>query len=166
MVLSNFFLGRMTHTVLEILDTWICHLYGRPYKDSLEMFSGIKTASFLGIWPVQPVMTSFALQNVTEKLVHDAKHAVSPAGGLHVHIPSKKQPVKSHVKVVDWKDLGSQTQAAISQIHQRHQGTLRYLLKKVALRLNHQNVNRPTDLMCIHIMLLQSYDAHVAPDHG
>ncbi|KAF9070744.1 hypothetical protein BDP27DRAFT_1362408 [Rhodocollybia butyracea] len=168
-VISNFLRGTTNYGVSHILNIWYRHPYGATHRNSPEMFSGVDTAAFIGIQPVRPAMSSFALQLVAEKVVRDAELAVSPAGGLHVHIPSQKQPEKKHVKTVDWKDIGSHTQSTISGLHQMYQPTLRYILHKVAARPGKPNVNRPPDLnfadWTIEICRNPKYDVWVVPDN-
>ncbi|KAF8893739.1 hypothetical protein CPB85DRAFT_1440597 [Mucidula mucida] len=132
--ISTFLWGTTNFSVGQILKRWICHPYGRPDRDSREMFSPMGERPYMEICPVRPALTSFAVQIVMRELVVRAEKAIHPSAGLHVYIPSKKQPTKQHVNVIDWKNLGSQTLRKISAIHQRQQPLLRYILSRVASR--------------------------------
>ncbi|SJL11647.1 uncharacterized protein ARMOST_15053 [Armillaria ostoyae] len=140
--IAHFLQGRSNYSVSDILNVWIRHPYGRKHKQSPQMFSGVETAPYLSIRPVRPAMTSFAVQISVQELVSKAGKAIQPDAGLHIHIPSTKRPEKKNVAEVDWLNIGAFTQTAISEIHQRSQSLLCYVLKKVMTRRSSKSPNQ------------------------
>ena len=120
-IVSRFLQGKLSRTPAHILELWMQHPYGRPHKDSPEMFSFSAVRPYTSILPIRPALSSFAVQVVERELISQARAAVKPAAGLHVHIPTDKQPTKPGVPCVDWQNLGSHTHNTIAQIHQKHQ---------------------------------------------
>ncbi|KAJ8094953.1 hypothetical protein PM082_010169 [Marasmius tenuissimus] len=129
-LVSAFVCGMCNITVSSWLDRLARHPYGRVHKDSADMF--LLEHPYQEIKPVRPAITSFSAQMVQRELISQARVAVQPSLGLHVHIPTKRRPTKQHVAVIDWKNLTSQTHQAVTNIHKRCQNLLWGLLTKVA----------------------------------
>ncbi|KAJ3819357.1 hypothetical protein F5880DRAFT_1677906 [Lentinula raphanica] len=145
---SKFLRGETAQTAADFLKTWMCHRAGRFHRNSSEMFSSLEEKPYEEIRPVRPALTSFAFQVVAHKMVAQAEIAVQPESGLHVHIPTKRQPTKPHVNVVDWSAFSSTTLKTISTIHQELQPLIQKLLLLLAARPESRNrVNRPPDIV-------------------
>ena len=100
-IVSRFLRGEYPRTPAKILDLWIRHPYGRPHKDSSEMFSFASSTPYTTIGPVRPALTSFAVQLVSCELLSQARRAVRPDSGLYVHIPSVKYCIATTIRSRD-----------------------------------------------------------------
>ncbi|KAL0062958.1 hypothetical protein AAF712_010179 [Marasmius tenuissimus] len=87
---------------------------------------------FHDVKPVQPAITSLAVQLVEQQLRHEAEIAIKPESGLYVHIPSAKRLTHPVAPVADWRHLGAKTRNDIAGIHQQVQPLLWALLTLVA----------------------------------
>ncbi|KAJ3775082.1 hypothetical protein FB446DRAFT_843468 [Lentinula raphanica] len=145
---SKFLRGETAQTAADFLKIWMCHRAGRHHQASPEMFSSADERPYHEIKPIRPALTSFALQIVASEMVSQAEIAIRPESGLHVHIPSKRQPIKAHVNVVDWSAFSSTTLKTVSSIHQEFQPLIRKVLLLLAARPQSRNrVNRPVDVV-------------------
>ena len=149
-IVSRFLRGEYPRTPAKILDLWIRHPYGRPHKDSSEMFSFASSTPYTTIGPVRPALTSFAVQLVSCELLSQARRAVRPDSGLYVHIPSVKYPLKPGVPSLDWRNIGAHSQEHIAALHKEHQPLLWGFLSAVATPDAYKNgkkerENRPVE---------------------
>ncbi|KAJ3720651.1 hypothetical protein C8R42DRAFT_582660 [Lentinula raphanica] len=94
---SKFLRGETAQSAAEFLEIWMCHRAGCFHRNSPEMFSSLEEKPYEDIHPVRPALTSFAFQVVAHKMVAQAETAIKPESGLHLHIPTKRQPTKAHV---------------------------------------------------------------------
>ncbi|KAF9050825.1 hypothetical protein BDZ89DRAFT_593109 [Hymenopellis radicata] len=148
---SKFLRGECARTPADIMQLWWTSPYGARHRDCPEMFSSRAALLYTTIRPVRPAMSSFAMQIVEERVVEQARTAVKPESGLHVHIPTKKRPVKAGVEVVDWRRLGKETHSTVARLHRRHQPILWALLTAAATPAAYKGKssreNRPIDLV-------------------
>lgn len=169
-IVSRFLRGRSAHTPAEVLDLWMRHPYGRVSKASSEMFSFATSHPYQEIRPVRPALTSFAVQVVQQELLTQARNAVEPSSGLHVHIPTQKTPIKPGVPTIDWRNIGVHTHDTIAGIHQEHQPLLWGLLSAVAspdvYRLaGIDRERRPIDGVCLILSFNTSFWKFISSFH-
>ncbi|KAK1234278.1 hypothetical protein PQX77_002521 [Marasmius sp. AFHP31] len=127
---SKWLRGETNRTPAQTLKQWVQHPYGRRHKDSPDMFS--LNTPYEEINSIRPALTSFGAQVVQRELVSQARKAVKPSSGLHVHIPTKKNPVKQGVSNLDWRHFGVNLHQTVARIHRLTQGLLWDLLAAVA----------------------------------
>ena len=106
---SRFLQGENTYHVADILECWLRSPDGRPRsnEDHKQMYS--PSISFTDIRPARSVITSFAVQIVEKRLLHERQQASKPSSGLHT-VTSAQSGDKS----VTWDAIGSGTVAEIT----------------------------------------------------
>ncbi|KAK7022837.1 hypothetical protein VNI00_016918 [Paramarasmius palmivorus] len=147
-LVSSFLSGFCSYTVSDWLEQLLRHPYGSGHKDSPDMFS--LEQSYKLIRPVRPALTAFCAQMVQRELNLRARVAVQPSSGLHVHIPSKRRPVKQHVAVIDWKNLNAQTHQQVMETHMQFQKLLWGLLTTVATPDKNQSTEQDRIYRPVH----------------
>jgi hypothetical protein len=153
---SGFLRGTHGHTPAQVIDLWYRSPYGRPHKDSPEMYT-LRSIPYTDIRPVRPALTSFGLQVVAKKLKRDLSDAIKPSSGLQAHIPTKRRPVKPGVPILAWKSLGASTQTTLLDIHSTNQRILLELLVHIVTpgdSTGEDRKNRPILLVSRRVLLL------------
>lgn len=126
--MRHFFNGNGKYTPAAILNNWYKHPYGRLERDSELMFS--PSPPFTEILPVRAMLTSFAVQTVMEKMVHEAEAAVHPESGLHVSLCGQH----GRTKALEWTDIGMATLNNTGNIIRKKQPLTYALVKKLCSR--------------------------------
>jgi DNA-directed RNA polymerase subunit E'/Rpb7 len=62
------------------------------------------TTTFVDIKPVQPALTSFAVQTVQDQMAKEVENAVKPSSGLCVFVKNQ-----SDMKRTEWADISAAT---------------------------------------------------------
>lgn len=157
-IVSSFLNGKSTHTSADVLDLWMCHPYGAKDKFSPEMYSLASARPYTTIRAVRPALTSFGVQIVQRQLRSQMREAVKPSSGLHVHIPSRKNPISSSDSEINWRTLGVQTFQHVTDIHKKFQPLLWGLLCEVATPAScRDRERRPLETVCYTISSYRSY---------
>jgi len=127
---SQFLQGRTIYGPSDILDAWFRHPDGRISKesDASKLMYSTDTP-FHKIGPVRAALSTFAVQLVRDRLVHEVETAVKSSSGLHVSFKSQ-----SDIQVTEWADIGATTISKVADIIKRHQPVTWYLMTEIAGR--------------------------------
>jgi len=112
-MVQKFLAGNCIHTPAQILHSWYHSKDGR-LEDSTLMFS--TTTPYTEIRGICKCLTSFTVQIVEWRLVHEGTNAVASSSGLHAAVSCKTMQRK-----VEWVDIGATTVADVAQTLKKHQ---------------------------------------------
>ncbi|KAJ7289648.1 hypothetical protein C8J57DRAFT_1430275 [Mycena rebaudengoi] len=104
-IVHPFLAGLTTHTVAEIIQSWLTSPDGRGFSDDTLFQTDVQ---YLQIKPVRQVPTAFAAQQCGLHLDQEARRAVKPESGLHAKVSMSQSALGS----IEWSDLGTSIRQA------------------------------------------------------
>ncbi|KAF9522130.1 hypothetical protein CPB83DRAFT_840713 [Crepidotus variabilis] len=112
----------------NVIHLWFKHPFGSSQRNSGNMYStAVPYTELKHVWPV---LTSFVVQVVKQKLVREGEKAISPESGLYVSLSGKKPSSQK----LAWTDIGSATFGTVRNIIKQHQPLTLILVSAIASR--------------------------------
>lgn len=132
--IEKFLSGRCEHHPGEIILNWYTSPDGRVGANE-QVAALMWTTGSPEYWKIKHIrasLSSFAAQISISEAVKQAKHAVTPDGGLHVRLSIKSDSgsLKNTVHS-EWKDIGADTVTQVGDIIRAKQPFLYALLSRV-----------------------------------
>jgi hypothetical protein len=112
-IVHPFLAGLTTHTVAEIIHSWITSPDGRGSTDDTLFCTDVP---YHNIKPVRQALTAFAAQQCSLRLGKEARAAVKLSGGLHAKVSTRSSSLNDGE--IEWSDLGTAIQQANTSLQQ------------------------------------------------
>ncbi|KAJ7267142.1 hypothetical protein C8J57DRAFT_1068065 [Mycena rebaudengoi] len=123
-IVHPFLAGLTTHTVAEIIQSWLTSPDGRGFSDDTLFQTDVP---YLQIKPVRQALIAFAAQQCGLRLGQEVRRAVKPESGLHAKVSMSQSALGS----IEWSDLGTSIRQA-NQSLQTVQRLAVYLMNVIA----------------------------------
>jgi len=125
-MVQKFLAGNCIHMPAQILHSWYHSKDGR-LEDSTLMFS--TTTPYTEIRGICKCLTSFTVQIVEWRLVHEGTNAVASSSGLHAAVSCKTMQRK-----VEWVGIGATMVADVAQTSKECQPLTWHYFIQIAAR--------------------------------